>query len=95
MLLCGVRYGAFAFRPTASLLLLQDLPLSTENEEKFHRNYQSLYRQLKTVYDKIGATEFSPAIREPFDPVRHEKVVVYRIFPKRRAHMGASRIKRL
>ena len=53
---------------------VQKLTLETENEIKFNSNYQALYRQLKEVYAKIGASDFYGVVGENFESRRHEKV---------------------
>ena len=52
----------------------QALKVETENEIKFNNSYQALYRQLKDVYTKIGATDFFGVVGEKFFFSRHEKV---------------------
>lgn len=52
----------------------QALKTETENEVKFNNSYQALYRQLKDVYTKIGATDFFGVVGEKFVYSRHEKV---------------------
>ncbi|CAM9306797.1 unnamed protein product, partial [Laminaria digitata] len=52
----------------------QELTLETENEIKFNGNYQALYRQLKDVFTKIGATDFFGVVGEKFDSRRHIKM---------------------
>lgn len=52
----------------------QVLEIKTENEVKFNKSYQALYRQLKDVYTKIGATDFFGVVGEKFIYSRHEKV---------------------
>eukprot|EP00903_Cladosiphon_okamuranus_P016409 g15130.t1 len=49
------------------------LKTETENEVKFNNSYQALYRQLKDVYTKIGATDFFGVVGEKFVYSRHEK----------------------
>eukprot|EP00752_Nemacystus_decipiens_P008554 g7641.t1 len=49
------------------------LNLETETEQKFNNSYQALYRQLKDVYTKIGATDFFGVVGEKFAYNRHEK----------------------
>ncbi|CAM9805592.1 unnamed protein product [Pylaiella littoralis] len=50
------------------------LKTETENEVKFDKSYQALYRQLKDVYTKCGATDFFGVVGEDFVYARHEKV---------------------
>lgn len=52
------------------------LKTETENEVKFNNSYQALYRQLKDVYAKVGATDFFGVVGEKFVYSRHEKVRV-------------------
>lgn len=54
----------------------QVLKTETENEVKFDKSYQALYRQLKDVYTKCGATDFFGVVGEDFVYARHEKVRV-------------------
>lgn len=54
--------------------LAQDLKLETENEVKFNNSYQSMYRQLKDVYSKIGASNYFAVVGEVYEWFRHEKV---------------------
>ncbi|CAN0348730.1 unnamed protein product, partial [Hapterophycus canaliculatus] len=51
----------------------QALNVETENEIKFNNSYQALYRQLKDVYTKIGATDHFGVVGEKFVYSRHEK----------------------
>lgn len=74
MLLLAPRYWV---RPAVLLThssIHQRLNLETENEIKFNRNYQALYKQLKDVYTKIGASDFYGVVGEKFEWRRHEKV---------------------
>ncbi|CAN0110963.1 unnamed protein product, partial [Discosporangium mesarthrocarpum] len=50
------------------------LSLQTENERKFNSNYQAMYRQLKEVFAKIGATDYFAAVGEKYNVLRHDKV---------------------
>lgn len=52
----------------------QALNLETETEVKYNNSYQALYRQLKDVFTKIGATDFFGVVGEKFVYTRHEKV---------------------
>lgn len=52
----------------------QALKTETENEIKFNNSYQALYRQLKDVYTKIGATDHFGVVGEKFVYSRHERV---------------------
>ncbi|CBN77860.1 co-chaperone grpE family protein [Ectocarpus siliculosus] len=49
------------------------LNLATETEVKYNKSYQALYRQLKDVFTKIGATDFFGVVGEKFVYTRHEK----------------------
>ncbi|CAM9981351.1 unnamed protein product [Ectocarpus sp. 6 AP-2014] len=49
------------------------LNLETETEVKYNKSYQALYRQLKDVFTKIGATDFFGVVGEKFVYTRHEK----------------------
>ena len=60
--------------PRCTTFFEQELTLETENEIKFNGNYQALYRQLKDVYTKIGASDFFGVVGEKFDSRRHIKV---------------------
>lgn len=53
---------------------MQSIKLETENEIKFNNSYQSLYRQLKDVYTKSGASNYFAVEGEKYDWMRHEKV---------------------
>ncbi|CAB1113352.1 unnamed protein product [Ectocarpus sp. CCAP 1310/34] len=49
------------------------LNLETETEVKYNKSYQALYRQLKDVFTKVGATDFFGVVGEKFVYTRHEK----------------------
>lgn len=66
----------------------QTLKLETENEVKFNNSYQALYRQLKDVYSKIGATDFFGVVGEKFVYSRHEKVKNKRVLSGRRTRVS-------
>lgn len=61
----------------------QELKVETENEIKFNKSYQALYRQLQVTYTKLGATDFYGVVGEKFDARRHQKVNMYCIARRR------------